>query len=230
MREFPQVTFQSYKTYSAANPGMSRRTSTTSSKAVVELSDWRFLLSEISKLNSEIHKDMKKDFRRIAKDVQEGIRSEIKTRPPLSGMRKAKIPGRVTWGTGKPARSALIRLPRNARSKYLPIAQVRVGSPATIIADMAGKSNKATNSKARTALYDYTKYVNGKPIKVQRDHAISKLGSRKFIANLDSRLNGKASRMVYPGAEKALPQARDEVQSIVAQVVDRVNRELRKAY
>lgn len=230
MREFPQVSFQRYKTYSAANPGMSRRTSVSSERAVVELSDWRYLLSEISKLNAEIHKEMKKDFRKIAKEVQDGIRSEIKVRPPLSGMRKNKIPGRVTWGTGKPARSAIIRLPRNSRTNYLPIAQVRVGSPATIIADMAGKSNAATNSKARTAKYEYTKYVNGAPVKVMRDHAITKVGSRKFIANLDARLNGKASRMVYPGAEKALPQAREEIQSIVAQVVDRINRELRKAY
>jgi hypothetical protein len=230
MREFPTVSFQKYKTYSAANPGFSSRSVSKSEKAVVELSDWRYLIKELNKLNSELHKDMKKDFRRLAQDVQKGIKSEISTKPPLSGMAKAKVPGRVTWGTGKPARSAIIRLPRNAKSNYLPIAQVRVGSPATIIADMAGKSNKATNSKARTAPYDYTIYRNGSPVRVQRDHAITKVGSRKFIANLDSRLNGRASRMVYPGAEKALPAAREEMQLLVVEVINRVNRELRKAY
>ncbi|NBU22811.1 MAG: hypothetical protein EBS38_02710 [Actinobacteria bacterium] len=230
MREFPTVALQRYRTYTASNPGFSNRTVTTSQKAVVELSDYRFLLNEISKLNKEIHKEMKKDYRRIAQDVQKGIRDEIKTKPPLSGMRKAKVPGRVTWGNGKPARSAIIRLPRNARGNYLPIAQIRVGSPATIIADMAGKSNAQTNSKARTAMYDYTIYKNGTAVRVQRDHAITKIGSRKFIANLDSRLNSRASRMIYPGAEKKLPEAREEIQLTVAAAVDRVNRELRRAY
>jgi hypothetical protein len=230
MREFPQIAIERYKTYTAANPTFSRRVTSTSERAVVELSDWRYLLKEISKLNKEIHKDMRKDFRRLAQDVQRGIRDEISNKPPLSGMRKARIPGRVTWGNGKPARSAIIRLPRNAKSNYLPIAQVRVGSPATVIADMAGKSNAATNSKARTAFYDYTIYRDGAPIKVQRDHAITKLGSRKFIANLDASLGSRASRMVYPGAEKALPEAREEIQSLVTEVVDRVNRELRKSY
>lgn len=230
MREFPQVALQNYKTVTAGNPGYTSRSVARSQKAVVELSDWRYLLREISKLNVEIRKDMRKEFRRIAKEVQAGIKSEISTRPPLSGMRKAKIPGRVAWGVGKPARSAIIRLPRDAKRNYLPIAQIRVGSPATIIADMAGKSNAMTNSKARTAPYEYTKYVNGTPVRVMRTHAITKIGSRKFIANLDAALNGRASRMVYPGAEKALPEAREEIQSIVAQVVDRMNRELRRAY
>lgn len=229
MREFPTVGQQRYTTYSAANRGYSQRVSQGSYKAVVELSDWRYLLSTISKLNKEIQKEMRKDFREIAGEVQKGIRDNIENKPPLSGMRKAKVPGRVTWGTGKPARSAIIRLPRNAKKNYLPIAQVRVGSPATIIADMAGKSNAMTNSKARTLPYDYTIYRNGAAIRVKRDHAITKIGSRKFIANLDNRLNSRASRMVYPGAEKALPEARDKVQSTVAQVIDRVNRELRKS-
>lgn len=230
MDRFPQIQIQSYKTYTAANPGFSRRSVTSSQKAVVELSDWRYLLKEVSKLNDEIRKDIRKEFRRLAGEIQEGIRSEISTRPPLSGMRKSRIPGRVTWGMGKPARSAIIRMPRNAKKNYLPIAQIRVGSPATIIADMAGKSNSATNSRARTEMYEYTKYVQGKPVKIMRDHKITRIGSRKFIANLDSRLNGRASRMVYPGAEKALPAAREEAQMLIAQVVDRMNRELRRAY
>ncbi len=230
MREFPTVSFQSYKTYSAANAGFSSRSVAKSEKAVVELSDWRYLIKELNKLNREMHKELKKDFRQIAAPVQKSIKNEISKRPPLSQMAKAKIPGRTTWGTGKPARSAIIRLPRNARSKSLPILQIRVGSPATIIADMAGKSNAATNSKARTAPYDYTMYVNGSPVRVQRTHKITKAASRAFISNLDARLNSRASRMVYPGAEKSLPEAREQIQISVNKAIDYVNRELRKAY
>jgi len=219
----PQIQRIMTRTVSAANRGFSGRTVSKTEGAYLEITDYRQLIRELGKVEKEMVTQLKRRFREIAEPVRDEIKREISTRPPLSGMRKAVIPGRTTWGTGKPARSALIRLPRGKpRGRNVPISQIMVGSPATIIADMAGKSNKQTAKRKFTRPYKYSLSPTG-----MRDHRINPAGSRKFINNLDSRLGGKASRMVYPAAERKLDDARDEMQEAINYASRIVNRELR---
>lgn len=228
MLEFDKlVNIQAYKTTSAANKGYSLKTTTTSYKAVIEITDYNYLIRELAKVDKELLKMLKSRYKEIAQPVREKIRNNIDAKPPLSGMRKAVVPGRTTWGTGKPAKSTTIRQPRVAKkSGGWAISAVVVGSPATVIADMAGKSNKATGKSKKTGLYPYTGPGNKNGY---RQHRITRQGSRLFIANLDARLGGKASRMVWPAAEEALPQARSEMIDALNYAVKIINREMRSA-
>jgi hypothetical protein len=230
MNEFPSFKVISYRTTSAGNRGFSGRSTQLGSQAVLEITDIQNLLKELSKVNDETRKQFRKDFRRIAKPVQDEIKQGIRnnrlgTAGNMSGFKKKVIPGRLTWGTGKPATSAIISMPRiTTRKAGMAISKITVGSPATVIADMAGKSNRKTASAARTAVYPYS----GSP-KGERSHKITRLGSRKFIQNLDQQVGGKASRIVYPSAEKALPEARNEMSMTLDSMIREVNRGLRKA-
>lgn len=219
----PQIRRVSYTTRTAGNAGFSSASRARAEGASIEITDWRILLRELRKIEPEMEKQLKRRFREIGGVVRDGIREKIDSRPPLSGMRKGVIPGRVTWGTGKPARSALVRMPRTAKKgNNLAVAQIMVGSPATVIADMAGKSNRETAKKKITSEYPYSRSRSG-----MRRHKINPLGSRKFINSLDAALGGKSSRMVYPGAESKLDAARSEMQEAINYASGIVNKELR---
>lgn len=221
----PQIQRYSYSTRTAGNKGFSSASRSTGEGAYLMISDWRELVRELGKVEKELQKQLKRRFREIAQPVRDEIKRSIDAQPPLSGMRKKVIPGRVTWGTGKPARSAVIRMPRSRpKGRNVPITQIMVGSPATIIADMAGKSNRFTAKKVKTDKYKYSLSPEG-----FRTHRINPIGSRKFINNLDSRLNGKASRMVYPAAERKLDAARNEMQDAIDYAAAIINKELRNA-
>lgn len=226
MLEFDKLVITSaYKTTTAANKGFSTRSSSTGYKAEIMISDYRQIMKELVKIDKELLKGLKKNYREIAQPVSEGIKSRISSVPPLSGMRKRVVPGRLTWGTGKPARSTTVRVPRQSKKRNSwAISQIRVNSAATIMSDMAGKSNRFTGKKRITELYRYSLSPTG-----TRKHRISREGSRMFIANLDARLGGRASRMVYPGAEEKLPQARNQMEQAINEAVDTINRELRRA-
>lgn len=231
MQEFPSYKVISYRTTSAANRGFSGKSTQTGYQAVIEISNLKQMLDELSKINEDTRKIFRRRFREIGTPIQTEIRDGIRanrlgTPGSMRGFGKKVIPGRVTWGTGKPATSAIISMPRlSTRKDGMPIAKITVGSPATVIADMAGKSNRATANKARTAIYPYSLSAKG-----ERSHKISSVGSRKFIQNLDSKLGGKASRVVYPSAEKALPKARVEMELAFDFMANEVNRRLRSAY
>ena len=230
MYEFPSYKVTSYRTTSAANGRISGRTTQVGYRASIEISDLQFMLNEMSKVNEEARKQFRRRFREITtpvqKKIQEGIRANrLGTPGNMRGFGKKVVPGRLTWGTGKPATSAIISMPRlTSRKDYLPISKIKVGSPATVIADMAGKSNRVTASKARTEIYPYSRSKTG-----ERSHKITRQGSRKFIQNLDLTTSNKASRIVYPSAEKALPAARIEAEITLDYMANEVNRRLRSA-
>lgn len=218
----PQIQRVTYTTRTAANKGFSSAFTQKGEGAYLLLTDYRQLLRELSKVEPELQRQLKRRFREIAEPVRDEIKRTIPSRPPLSGMRKV-VHGRVAWGQGKPARSATIRLPRGkGKGQNVPIAQIMVGSPATIIADMAGKSNKETAKRRVTNLYKYSLSPTG-----ERRHRINPIGSRKFIQSLDAALGGRASRMVYPAAERKLDAAREEMQEAINYASKIINREMR---
>lgn len=220
----PQIQRFTYSTRTAGNRGFSSALTQKSEGAYLLLTDYRQLIRELGKVEPELQRQLKRRFREIAEPVRDEIKRTIPSRPPLSGMRKV-VHGRVAWGAGKPARSAIIRLPRSRpKGQNIPIAQIMVGSAATIIADMAGKSNKETAKRARTQPYKYSLSPTG-----TRSHRINPIGSRKFINSLDGALGSRASRMVYPAAERKLDDARDEMQEAINYASQIINRELRDA-
>lgn len=203
------------------------------------VTDLNPMLAEIRKIDQRYINDFRANAREIAKPVQQGIKRELnrfsRANPPLSGMRQVHF-GRVAWGTDyapagsprpKPYNSALIEVPRRTKSrKYgvTPIVRVVVGSPGTVLADMAGKSNKYTRAYEYTRPYDYMYTIRGQKVPGQRVHRITTQGL-EMITNLPGR---KPSRYVWKGAEPELPKARKRIATQIRQLNRRINIELKR--
>ena len=195
-------------------------------RSEVRVSNYYNLIKVLRETDKELLAEFRKKAKDIGKPVRDSIKTAIKPTPPLSGMRGRIVPGRTAWGVGKPAKSALIRL-RNPRrfqkAKRLSLLSIVVGSPGTVIADMAGKTNSFTNKKPLTPVYAYSRAKGG-----FRLHRINGQG-KEMIKKLNLRLNNKgASRIIWPAAEKALPDAREQFQIAVDDVVDTINKNLER--
>lgn len=201
--------------------------------SVLVISDYNWLLKSLTQINKDLPKQLKRDYREAAKPVQSDIKKAIASNRlgrnnAMRGFRQRVVPGRLAWGVGKPATSAIIRVPRPySRRGSLAIASISVGSPATVLADMAGKSNRYTNRNQYTRVYAYSRAKSG-----QRTHEITPIGSRKFISNLNKRFGtaGEASRVIYPAADKGTPGAQQEIANSTDRAVALINREIGKAF
>lgn len=190
-------------------------------------------------LDEDYFKQFRRDVKNIAGGVRDGIQRELRkysrANPPLSGMRQVHF-GRVAWGTTyapagsrrpKPYDSALIDVPRRLKTNkygYRPIARIVVGSPGTVLADMAGKSNRYTRAFEFTKPYDYMYTINGQKVPGKRVHRITTQGL-EMISNLPGR---KPSRYVWKGAEDKLPAARKAIDKSISKMNAYVNIQLRR--
>jgi hypothetical protein len=189
--------------------------------AELTLQDYDAMARELNKLDNELLREINKQYKQIAKGPQSEIKKAIPRAAPLRGMRKAVIPGRTTWGNVKPARSVLIRArrPKKLDARIaVPIVQLVVQSPATIIADMAGRGN-STGAQKVTPIYPYSRALSG-----YRSHRINGQG-QAMINELDGWKSG-ASRMVYPAVEDSMDEVRSEMEDVISSAIVKVQKEL----
>lgn len=188
----------------------------------VIVTDYFGIVKELRNVDPEFLKSMRKDSKIIARPLQQAVRKNIPNKPPLSGMRPRVKPGRVTWGFGKPAKSVLIKTPRNSRSgKYRTIVRIAVMSAATVLADMAGRSGARVGENKRTRSYPYSLSPTG-----ERTHALTPRQGRNFINNLNRGKGVKqnhASRFVWPAAEASLPSVVAEGQKVIDRAIGVIN-------
>jgi hypothetical protein len=204
----------------------------------LEITNWNEVMKVLVKLDKDYVKQLRKDFRAIAKPVQKEIKSAIpsKSKPPLSGMRQVHF-GRLAWGSSfgaghKPSKSVLIQTPNTRKKAYrgkeIAIVRLQVGSPATVLADMAGRRGGSKGRKGMTPLYDYMYTMpDGSKVPGKRRHRVV---PGNFLGSLMSARFVKqrwASRFVWPAAEKALPQAQRQMDMAISAVNLRVNALLR---
>ena len=204
--------------------------------AQIDVSDIRTAERMLRDLDENYLKEFRKEMKDIAKPVQREIKSGItytKLNPPLSGMKQVHF-GRVAWGTDysgtgarpKPIKSALIqKVPESQRKRRrtTSIVRVVVGSPGTVLADMAGSGNmKASREGQVTRSYQYM-YKNGPGT---RQHRINGQGEA-FVRNLNTVYGKDSSRFVWPAAEKAAPEVRREMDRIIDKYNTRLNAKLR---
>lgn len=204
------------------------------------ITDYRRVMRELQKLDKDYVAQLRRNFREIAKPVQTEIKREIpnKLNPPISGMQQVHF-GRVAWGTNhqaegyprpKPAKSALIQTPtvrKNSKYNKQSIVRVVVGAPGTVLADMAGSSNKYTGRYEITRLYDYMYTTpDGRKVPGKRRHRINGQG-QAFINALNSAL-GRPSRFVWKAAKRELPAAQKAMRMELRKVNVRMNRYFRK--
>lgn len=204
------------------------------------ITDYREVIRQLEKLDKDYVAQMRRNFREIAKPVQTEIKQGIPSKgsPPIRGMRQVHF-GRVAWGTThqaegypkpKPAKSALIQVPRVKKQslyKKQSIVRVVVGAPGTVLADMAGVSNKYTGAYEVTRLYDYMFTTpDGRKVRGKRKHKINGQG-QAFISALNSAV-GRPSRFVWDSANQALPNARKAMQKELQKVNVKMNKYFRK--
>ena len=214
--------------------------SSTRNSVRLEITNWAEIMRELNKLDKTWVAELKKDFRRIAKEPQKAVQNAIpsRARAPLSGMKQVHF-GRLAWSTTyagggpkpKHSKSVLVQLPpRKSRYRKIntyPIVRLQVGSPATVLADMAGAVNGIKGRRGLTPEYDYMYTINGQKIPGRRRHRVKPLNFIQAISNKGKGLQRRqSSRFVWPAVEKAMPKAVAEMDRVITNVNIKVSARL----
>ena len=203
----------------------------------LEITNWNEVMKYLVSLDKKYVSELRKEFKKIARPVQLEVKKAIpnKGKPPLSGMKQVHF-GRLAWGSSygkgaKPSKSVLVQVPNTRKRKYrgkdIAIARIQVQSPATVLADMAGRKSNTKARKGLTPKYDYMYTINGQKVPGKRQHRVSPWN---FVTNISGGKYIKqsyASRFVWPAALKALPQARREMEEVITATNLRINQILR---
>jgi hypothetical protein len=206
----------------------------------VDISDYRYLIRELNKVEPTLAAGMRKEIRTVMKPLQQSVAKNIPMERPRSGM-VTRI-GRLSWGAGKPAKTVLIdtRAPRvNKDSLTGSFAKLRVTSPATVMADMMGRSGRyigarrlATGSKSAAievtrgkykGQMGYPYFYKGASSPEGRIHRNTGGQGRGLIRGLGA----KPSRYVWPAALKGLPATRVAITQIFDKNILIINQKLR---
>lgn len=207
------------------------------------VTNYRDLLRQMRK----IEPGMLKDFRREARKIGNPMRNQISQGIPRSAALSNMTPqvnkvGRLAWGRGVAANKAVLdtRIPPKSKKEGA-LIRVVVSSPATVMADMAGRSGKyigkreiAAGTKSNTYAYEtrdgrvifgykYTYHRRDGEVIGGRRHKNTGAQGRAMIRGLGK----KPSRYVYPSAEKSLPAVRIQMMQVVDKYCVAFNRVLR---
>ena len=195
-------------------------------QAEIVISDYKRIIRELNKIEPMLVAQMRQDFKEIAEPVRHEIRKGIPSQPPLSGMRRKLSPVGKTWNTRRRARTVKIRLsnPKRGIEKNASIVTLSISSPATIIADMSGRGNAGRRGKTDWYVYPLSQSVSDNYRPGERRHTVTTQG-QKMIQMLSSRLQGP-SRMVYPSAERALPDAQEKLFMVIGKATQIIERRL----
>jgi len=205
------------------------------SKTEIEFSNLKRIIKVLKEHDKNYLASFYKEAKQIGKPVQDEIIQAIPATSPIRGMRARSNRARLGWGIGKRAKSVVIRANRTVQRKSsfaqgkhnkYPIVQVVAQSPALIVADMAGKSNKVTNKKPLSRSYEINLF--GRGVIVTRTHKINGQGLALIerLASAKGVISSSPSRYFYPAAERAMPAAKKEMQSLINQVNETANKYL----
>jgi hypothetical protein len=175
--------------------------------------DIRELQKRLKAIEPRLRTELVRDVKRIARPLESDIKANIPSIAPLSGM--AKDRGRLGWGVGVPANKTLIQFRTSGGGKSLTtsLVRVKVSSPATVLADMAGRSGRYVGQGRRND--------NASASEKRRNSSPAK--GAKFIESLNRALGSGASRMAWPAAEKSRDAVRVAIEQVLRQAYDRIN-------
>lgn len=175
----------------------------------------RELQKRLKAIEPRLRTELVRDVKKVAKPLESNIKSAIGNVTPLSGMLADK--GRLGWGNGVAANKTQIQFRTSAGSKSLTtsLVRVKVASPGTVLADMAGRSGRYIGEGRRND--------NASPT-LKRRNANPKKGEA-FIRSLNEKVgDGSASRFLWPAAENSLDSVRIAVEGVLRDAFDRINR------
>lgn len=197
-------------------------------QATILISDYKRLIRELNRIEPELTKQLRKDLKDIAEGPRDAVRKAIPAQPPISGMRRKLSPVGKTWNTRRRARTVTIRTKSPKRAvgiggKPAAIVQLRVTSPATIIADMAGRGNmKASIDGGKTDWYVYpnAKGTTENTRPGQRRHTVNGQGYAMVRA-----LGEGPSRYAYPALEKVMPEVQRDLYNTLDEAARLIERQ-----
>lgn len=201
-------------------------------KTEIELTNLRLIIKTLRQLDTKYLTEFYQDAKDIAKPVQDAVIKAIPSSPPVSGMRARSNRARLGWGVGKRAKSVIIRTNRTIKRKSsfakgkintYPIVQVVAQSPGTVLADMAGKTNKITNKRARSRKHEINLF--GRGVIVERTYKINGQGLA-LIDKLNGRFSESPSRFFWPAALSALGSATNKMQGLINKTNEFINKNI----
>jgi len=195
-------------------------------EAIISSNEIRALNRALREIEPSLLREMQKEIRGIAKPINEQIKRNIPAQPPMGGMGNPAInrrlgyisenSGRLAWNAGKKANSTTVSsaLKASGRSLTGSLARIVLNSPATSMADMAGRVNRSS-SRSR----EYTVRLRDGSI-VRRRHRVTTQG-QQMIANL----RGKASRYGWAALENKLGDVTREIDKVIEKYYRIANRD-----
>lgn len=200
----------------------------SSNEVSLEITNWNEVLKILKQLDDSWVGKLRKNFREIGKESADEVRKAIpsKAKPPLTNMKQVWF-GRLAWGTTwggvgreapRPAKSVLVQLPKTRKKKYrelerISIVRLQVGSPGTVLYDMAYRRGGAKGRKGLTPEYDYIYRTATGPVPGKRRHRVVPGAFLKGI--LESGRTAKASRIVWPAALKSIPDVTRKMETVI---------------
>ena len=184
-------------------------------KPIIELNskDIRDMNRQLRAIEPGLLREMRKEFRAIAKPIDQQIKQNIPSQAPMSGMAKGN--GRLRWFGDKKPQSTTIsnRVKASGRSLTTSLLAIQLNSPAVSMSDMAGRVNQ---SRPISREYTYTKR-NGEIVK--RRHRVNGQGK-----NMIRILGGRASRYGWPALENRIDSVVREIDKVLEKYYRIANR------
>lgn len=200
------------------------------------MADIKKLQRDLKEIEPQLLRDMRKEIKNIAKPIERRIKSNIPSRPPMSGMggvvkykngSYAINEGRLRWDgqglnptTGKltknyqPDKTTISAAGKSSgRSLTTPLVKVIMQSAPVSMVDMAGRVNRG-----RPRSREYTVRLRNGELQ-RRRHKVTTQG-RQFMANL----SGSASRFGWPALESQIDAVAREIDQVIQKYYRRANR------
>jgi hypothetical protein len=203
----------------------------------ITVSGYRQLLTDLRKIEPGLNTEMRREIRKIGNPLRDAVKSSIPAQAPIRGMRPSADPvGRLSWGAGKPAKTAVLDTKKPKRSfKGTALVRIVVSSPATVMSDMAGRSRRyigkrpyAAGTKANSMIITGGKYKGDLGYAYRYPNGV--ISGRKHRntggqgSGMIRGLSSKPSRYVYPAVEKALPATKVQIGRIISSYAYKFNR------
>lgn len=221
-------------TFTITKVGMTRQGVAGLGPNDYSVTDIRELQRRLKSIDPKLRTQLVRDAKQAGKPVQDAIKSKVSSITPLSGMTR----GRLNWNSSIDAKGKVhktddvkleFRTRSTGRSEITSLVRVRVGSPAVVMADMAGKSGSFMGAgyKGSGMTREYP-YKGG-----TRRHRVDGFGKKsptrqyKYSRQGDAliaNLGGSASRYAWPAAESKVPAVRANIEAILRKAYADINR------
>ncbi len=176
--------------------------------------DVRELQKRLKAIEPRLRTELMRDVKKVAKPLESDIKASIPSVAPLSGMAKDK--GRLGWGNGVSPQKTLIQFRTGGsggKSLTTSLVRVKVSSPGTVLADMAGRSGRFVGEGRRND--------NATPSLKKRNASPAK--GAAFVRSLNTAMGHGASRMVWPAADRSRDMVRISIETVLRVAYNKIN-------